>query len=162
MKKTLFRPLRGSSSILPGRRGQRTNIKRCGQRTNIKLDLSLPDSGRLRFQLNIWTPASVLGWLSAARGRSKSDRRGFNAQCFLVWFGRAGPNQRKTNRGVSRVRARAVRPFCEYRDVRLWTNRSHSDVCVFLVSSRATVFFLVQDGPRCPLRRCKWGSWAGR
>ena len=70
LKKTLFRPLRGSSTILPGRRGQRTNIKHCGQRTNIKLDLSLPDSGRLRSQLNIWTPASVLGWLSAARGRS--------------------------------------------------------------------------------------------
>ena len=70
LKKTLFRPLRGSSRILPGRRGQRTNIKHCGQRTNIKLDLSLPDSGRLRFQLNIWTPASVLGWLSAPRGRS--------------------------------------------------------------------------------------------
>ena len=35
-------------------------------------------------------------------------------------------------------------------------------MCVFLVSSRATVFLLVQDGPRCPLRRCKWESWAGR
>ena len=52
-----------------------------------------------------------------------------------------GPNQRKTNRGVSRVRARAVRPFCEYRDVRLWTNRSHSDVCVLGEQSRSSFFF---------------------
>ena len=67
----------------------------------------------------------------------------------VVLFGSAARAriQEKTNRGVSRVRARAVRPFREYRDVRLWTNRSHSDVCVLGDYSRDS-FFLAHDGSK--------------